>query len=194
MLRHTHTDLFASATAVLLIHGKNTARRPIRTAHSTAWWKKSKANLLTAKTIEEAPAKPGFAHFTEEVDRPHVIPSEATCFQCSKAVDADGADTMDYLWVPSGNAAAPTSAGYFFHAKCFKCAKCKFRFHHNKFYSLDNRAVCIECALGRPPAYPYRWWHGNRDCITLGRTSSRMAGRNFPRHNHQMEFLFDPNS
>jgi hypothetical protein len=188
------TGLF-SLTPTLLTHQKNTARRPRRTAHTEKWYRQSKASFLTAKTTNELRTKPAFPHFTEEVDKPFVMPAtaaETVCFNCKSEIEHERRDRESYVWIPSGNAKAPTSAGYFFHTRCFRCDKCGFRFHHNKFFSQDNKAICMTCALGRQSQYPYRWWHGSDNTVTRGRTASRMTGHMFPRHQHQTEFLHDP--
>lgn len=179
-------------TPILFLHPKKTSRRPIRTKHSTRWWKQAKPSHLTARTLEETPDAPSsFSHFNEEVDRPFHHPKEPpTCFQCKKTVDLDVEHCASHIWIPSGNSKKP----YFFHTGCFRCSDCGFRFYGSKFYSQKDKAVCVGCALGRTPKYPHRWWHSNHSCVTTGRAASRMAGHVWPRHQHQVEFLYDPDS
>ena len=184
------------ATNLLRLHSKKTSGHTKKTKHNHVWYRKAKGNYLTAKTIDELQIKPPFPAFNEEVDRPLVPPAkeDCVCFQCKGEVDIDERDRESYLWIPSGNAKYPTSSGYFFHTRCFRCNKCGFRFHHNKFYSQDDKAICMGCALGRQSEYPYRWWHGNEATISRGRLASRMSSHQFPRHQHQVEFLHNPDS
>ena len=157
------------ATAVLLLKPKNATRRPVRTKHSELWWRRAVPSHLTARSLEESPYAPSFSHFQEEVDRPHYLKNEGNvpCFQCKKNIDSALEDRTNFIWVPSGNAKDP----YYFHLRCFHCAKCGFRFFNSQFYSLENKAVCIQCALGRQPKYPPRWWHGHSSCHSPGVSS-----------------------
>ena len=196
-----------SNTPLLLLHSKKTSRRPVRTQHTTRWWKQAKPGNLTARAFENSPSSPfQFSHFNEEVDRPYVPPKDgATCFQCCKPVDIDVEHAgLGHVWVPSGDM---KNSGYFFHSHCFRCKQCGFRLHHNKFYSLASGAaksqqgtsagggaVCMNCAMGRPPVYPTRWWHGSMHCVAPGRAGSRITGHIWPRHQHQMDELYDPDT
>jgi hypothetical protein len=184
---------FAS-TAALFMHPKKTAGHRKRTNHTERWYRKAKPSPLSAKTFDELPDRPSFPEFAEEVDRPHVPPPAPTCFQSKKPIDMEFEHALQHIWVPSGDAKQPTAAGYFFHKTEFACAKCRFRFYNNRFYSQDGKALCINCALGRPPAYPYRFWHPHSMTVTPGRLASRVASRQFPRHPHHTEFLNDPES
>ena len=175
-------------TVQTLMHGKPTSSHKRRTQHSRTWWRQARANHLNAKPIEERSTKPHFPAYDEAVDRPFIIPQNPTCFQTKKPINVD--EPNSYVWVPAGNAAQPTPAGYFFNFKDFKCAKCKFRFYHNTFYSINDEAWCVACALGRQSRYPTRRWHTSY--VNSHRTGSRLAGHSFPRHKHQIEFLFDP--
>ena len=136
-------------------------------------------------------SRPGFAAFAEEVDRPYALPKETKCFNSKKDVDTEAA-TDTYVWIPSGNAAQPTKAGYFFQHGNFRCTKCKTRFFGNKFYSQDGVAICVPCALNRHFELPSRWWHTPQ--VAPGRLGSRMSGHEFPRHKKQVEFTYDPTS
>jgi hypothetical protein len=161
-----------------------------RTYHGARWWLKATGEgTLSAKEIDQKSSRPGMSNFPEEVDRPYVVPDGCTCFQCKKGIDKD-AVRHTYVWVPSGNAAVPTKAGYFFHHGCFRCQKCKMRLFGNKFYSQDDQALCVPCALGRHVELPMRWWHTPR--VGPGRSSSRRSGHEFPRHKKQVEFTYDP--
>lgn len=170
------------------LHGKPTSGSKKRTQHTTLWWRQAKARHLTAKPHIDAPMRPHFDAYNEDVDRPMVVPKDATCFNCKKGIEAEA--TASYVWIPAGNATVPTRQGYFFHKDCFKCWNCRMRIMHNKFYSKDNCAWCIECALGRERAVPTRRWHTS--FVNAHRTASRMTGHSFPRHQHQLEFLFNP--
>ncbi|AYU80824.1 conserved hypothetical protein [Leishmania infantum JPCM5] len=185
--------VMAASTAALAVpcramHGKPASGHKVRTQHSRRWWMQSKAHHLTAVPHEEARSRPHFPAYTEDVDQPMVVPDGACCFNCDKPIDGD--DINSYVWVPSGNARVPTAQGYFFHVKCFKCWNCKYRIIHNQFYSKDRRAWCLSCALGRDIRVPTRRWHTSY--VNTHRTGSRLTGQFFPRHRHQMEFLFSP--
>lgn len=179
----------ALATQIRHVHGKPTTAHKKRTQHSRQWWLKAKARHLTARPHEEAPTRPHFAGYSEDVDRPMVVPQDASCFNCKKKVDTQ-TSYHNYVWIPAGNATIPTQQGYVFHKDCFKCWNCKFRIHHNKFYSKHGEAWCLECALGKEKKFPTRRWHTS--FVNSDRTGSRMAGHFFPRHKHQVEFLFNP--
>ncbi|CAD2218282.1 hypothetical protein AGDE_10942 [Angomonas deanei] len=170
------------------VHGKPASAHKVRTQHSRRWWMQSKAHHLSAVPHEEAMSRPHFPAYSEDVDRPMVVPKDACCFNCDKPIERD--EVNSYVWVPSGNARVPTKEGYFFHFKCFKCHHCKLRIMHNQFYSKDGRAWCLPCALGREVRVPTRRWHTS--FVNTHRTGSRMTGQFFPRHSHQMEFLFNP--
>lgn len=170
------------------MHGKPSSGHKVRTQHSRRWWVQSKARHLSAIPHEEARSRPHFPAYTEDVDKPMLVPDGACCFNCDKEIDAD--EIGSYVWVPSGNARIPTTQGYFFHFKCFKCWSCKHRILHNQFYSKDGRAWCLSCALGREVRVPTRRWHTSY--INTHRTGSRLTGQFFPRHKHQMELVFNP--
>jgi hypothetical protein len=197
MLRSTSTSLAGAsgrglfaATAVDLKWKHGPWGHKVRTFHGAKWWLKATGEgRLSAKEIDMKDMRPGFADFAREVDRPFVVPHDATCFNCKKGVKQD-ADPNTYVWAPSGNAAVPTKAGYFFHTNCFRCHKCHLRLFGNKFYSQDDRAYCVPCALGKTPEMPMRWWHQPR--VGPGRYNSRMTGHEFPRHKKQIEFIYDP--
>jgi hypothetical protein len=170
------------------VHGKPTTAHKKRTQHSHRWWLQSKSPRLTAAPHAELRDRPQFPGYHEDVDRPLVVPDDACCFNCKKAISKP--DISTYVWVPSGNAAAPTKMGYFFHFTCFKCAKCKMRLFHNRFYSKDGQAWCMSCAIGRSPSIPTRRWHTS--FVNTHFTGSRQSGHFFPRHKSQMEFLYNP--
>lgn len=170
------------------LHGKPTQGHKVRTQHTRRWWLQSKARHLTAMPHEEARSRPHFPSYSEDVDAPMIVPAEATCFNCDKAIDSDNINS--YVWVPSGNARVPTTQGYFFHFPCFSCHRCGLRLLHNQFYSREGRAWCLSCALGRDVRVPTRRWHTSY--VNTHRTGSRMTGEFFPRHKSQWEFLFDP--
>lgn len=172
------------------MHGKPSQGHKVRTQHSRRWWMQSKARHLTAIPHEEARSRPHFPAYNEDVDRPMVVPEDACCFNCNKAIESE--DSGSFVWVPSGNACVPTKQGYFFHYHCFKCWNCKLRIMHNQFYSKDGKAWCLACAMGRDVRVPTRRWHTS--FVNTHRTGSRMSGHFFPRHRHQMEFVFDPDS
>lgn len=171
------------------VHGKPTTAHKKRTQHSRRWWLQTKARKLTATPHEECRDRPHFPAFHEDVDRVLVVPPDSCCFNCKKGIDKE--DIHSFVWVPSGNAAAPGPMGYFFHFKCFKCWKCKMRLHHNRFYSKDGESWCIGCALGKEPSIPTRRWHSSY--VNTHFSGSRLTGHFFPRHKSQMEFLFNPN-
>eukprot|EP00796_Vickermania_ingenoplastis_P011623 gene11623-8011_t len=171
------------------LHGKPTQGHKVRTQHTMRWWRQSKARHLTAMPHEEALSRPHFPGYNEDVDAPMVVPSDACCFNCDGAIDADNINS--YVWIPAGNARLPTRQGYFFHFHCFKCDRCKMRLMHNQFYSQDGRALCIACALGRDIRVPTRRWHTS--FVNTHRTGSRLTGSFFPRHRSQMEFALNPN-
>lgn len=170
------------------MHGKPTQGHKVRTQHSRRWWLQSKARHLSAIPHEEARSRPHFPAYNEDVDAPMVVPEDACCFNCDKAIEKDNVNS--YVWVPAGNARVPTAQGYFFHFHCFQCWNCHLRLMHNQFFSKDGRAWCISCALGREIKIPTRRWHTS--FVNTHRTGSRLTGQFFPRHRHQMEFLFNP--
>lgn len=171
------------------MHGKPTTSHKKRTQHSRQWWLQAKAHHLTARPHDEAPTRPHFNHHNEDVDNPMIVPKDSACFNCKKRVDPSQG-TGTYVWIPAGNARYPTPQGYMFHFDCFKCWNCKLRIHHNKFFSKSDHAWCVDCALGRDKRIPTRRWHS--PFVNADRTSSRMTGSFFPRHKHQIEFLFNP--
>ena len=178
----------ALLTSMCLMHGKPTTAHKKRTQHNRTWWHKSKARHLTAIPLDSALSRPHFASFNEDVDRPMVVPKDACCLNCTKPIDGD--DQYSYVWVPSGNAKVPTTQGYFFHQTCFKCWNCRYRLHHNQFYTKNGKAWCLACALGRETKVPTRRWHTS--FVNSHREGSRLSGHFFPRYAHQMEFLFNP--
>ncbi|AAZ11732.1 LIM domain containing protein, putative [Trypanosoma equiperdum] len=190
MLRSRIPCVVVTLVQCRAMHGKPTQSHKVRTQHSRRWWTQSKARHLTAMPHDECKSRPHFPAYNEDVDRPMVVPPDAICFNCDKPIDAG--DVNSYVWIPAGNATVPTPQGYFFHFGCFKCNRCKYRLGHNKFYSKDGKAWCIPCALGRDVRVPTRRWHTSY--VNTHRTGSRLTGHFFPRHSHQMEFLFDPNS
>lgn len=171
------------------VHGKPATSHKKRTQHTRQWWNQAKARHLTARPHDESPIKPHFPAYSEDVDAPMIVPRDAACFNCKKRVDTEKG-VSHYVWIPSGNARYPTPQGYVFHMDCFKCWSCKTRMHHNKFFSKNDRAWCLDCAVGREKGVPTRRWHS--PFVNGDRTSSRVSGAFFPRHKHQIEFLFNP--
>lgn len=198
MMRRVHSACVSATVALGVwsplqtscrdVHGKPTTAAKVRTSHSRSWWNKSKARHLTATPHDETAHRPHYRGYHEDVDRPMVMPKECSCFNCKKPIDQT--TRLNYVWIPAGNATVPTKQGYFFHLNCFKCWKCKLRLIHNKFYSKDNQAWCLECALGRVRAIPTRRWHTS--FVNADRTDSRKTGHFFPRHKHQLEFTYNP--
>ena len=174
----------------LFMYGKPYHSHKKRMQHSTKWFMNAKARYLTALPHELASTRPHFADFAQNVDRPSVPPTNPLCMNCAKPVDTSV--RYSYVWVPSGDAKKPTPSGYFFHFHCFRCAKCGYRFYHNQFFSKDDHAWCIHCALGHDVRVPTRRWHTSY--VSSEEYGSKMVGHKFPRFKHQLEFLADPNA
>lgn len=160
-----------------------------RSQHGKKWYARTKNHLLTGRDSANTLDRPGFPGFAEDVDRPMVMPDKANCFACGADMHAKRS-LNDFVWIPSGNAAEPTPQGYFFCKGCFRCSKCKFRFHHNKFYTAKGKAMCVRCALGREVVVPSRRWHTS--FVGGFNKSSRVTGQSFPRYKHELEFLYSP--
>ena len=170
------------------MHGPTT-NNTVRSQHNKNWLARTKNHMITGRDSINTSDRPGFPGFAEDVDRPMVMPDVANCFVCKADMHAKSS-MNDFVWIPSGNAATPGPQGYFFCKGCFRCAKCKFRFIHNKFYTVKGEAVCIRCALGREVLVPSRRWHTS--FVGGFNKSSRITGQSFPRYQHQLEFLYSP--
>ena len=177
------------ATVPLLKNGAGAKRsRNKRTHHNIVQWEKDKGNFLTYLPRDRLPTLPNFIAHPQRVEDPLLVPQNECCFNCKKAVDTTCDE--DYILIPSGNARKPTKQGYLFHVNCFRCTKCRFSFENHRFYSKDDRAICLECAMGRHKSPPRVDWH--IPSIQRGHYSSRRTGHMFPRHQEQMDFICDP--
>ena len=167
-------------------HAKKFQGHKQRTKHSRQWWLKSKSSALGAAPLEDRSGKQ--LTYPQDVDRPYVMPEKVDCFQCQKPIDHKG--NPPFVWIPAGNATVPTPMGYFFHVNCFRCAQCRFRIFHNRFVSVNGKAICCNCALGRSPVVPVRRWH--IPYVNPHLVGSLRTGHNFPRFKSQLEFMYDP--
>ena len=179
--------LFRRSCIVFQSSGAKRGHRK-RTHHNQKQWEIDKGNWLTALPRNLCPVDPNFVDHPQRVDKPLYHPVNEKCFNCDHKVDTTA--DHQYIWIPSGNAKLPTPQGYIFHRNCFKCIKCKYAFQDNLFVSQSGRALCPQCAMDAPIRRPRINWH--RSNIEPAQFASRRVGHMFPRHEHQLNFLYDP--